>query len=621
MKDIVYEEKRRKLERPITGNIEEDRIWEQWYNKEAFEQSIPQMNMKDYLLASNKGYENQIILNNRGDKDFSVTELDDYITDFSKALLMNGIKQGDRICVIGLSTPELVALSYACFQVGAIMCQLNFADAKSESSQLNKLYNQLKLANPAMIFTLDILEDKVADIVNLPEFSNAKKIDMPLDFSVKGHLKEKATIRILRLKNNLSKKAIINKESLASFLNSGKQYQEKVESVYSPALASNIAFTSGTTGQNKAVLLSHDANNALAFQHTMADLGLERGKKHLVLVPPFLAFWTSDMIHMAMSQGVENILELSLTYENIPKYMKKYLPQYGIWSQYLWDSILHMPEEELKLISSNLLKVVVGGERAETNQIETFFKKTGIIQEAGFGASEVNTCFSVANPRCYAIGSAGIPLPYNNVKILDPDGKPLTYGQAGRLFITGPCLMNGYFGREDLTKEVLVKDSKGTVWYDTKDYAFVDPNGNLFVLDRAAKPIEININGQKEQVQLLDIVEKIKVNQYIKICKLANYEDYLVLHLVIDDFSEEPREEIIESIKNTIRENLEEKYWPHIINIVETLPRTQVGKVDYKKMQEVTKIIVSSNAIVNEERLNVIDNVIDKGQTKRLKRR
>lgn len=609
MKDIIDESNRRKLDRPITGVIEEDKIWEQWYDKEVFEQELPKMNMKDYLMNANAGYEDQTIINNRGSKDFSVSDMDAYILKFSKALMAYGIKEGDRICSVGLSTPELVALSYACFQVGAIMCQLNYADGKNGKGNMNKLYTQIKTIEPSMLFTLDLLEDSVSDIINLPEFKNIKKVDMPLDFSVPGHFSEKIKIRMLRSKNALTKKSIIGKIPLEVFLHEGTKIDGEIESVYYEKLASNIAFTSGTTGQNKAVLLSHDANNALAFQHTMAKLGLERGKKHLVLVPPFLAFWTSDMIHMAMSQGVENILELALTYENIPKYMKKYLPQYGIWSQYLWDSILHMSEEDLALISKNLSKVVIGGERAEANQIDTFFKKTGIVQEAGFGASEMNTCFTVANPRCYAIGSSGIPLPYNNVKIIDNDGNSLTYGQPGRLFITGPCMMNGYFGNEELTNQVLIQDNKGTIWYDTRDYAFMDKNGNLFVLDRAVKPIEININGAKEKVQLLDIVEKIKINPYIKICKLSNYEDYIVLHLVIDEFADVSYEEAIESITNTIKENLEEKYWPNAINILETLPRTQVGKVDYKKMEEDTKNICLTKGYLSNEKLIIINNL------------
>ena len=136
----------------------------------------------------------------------------------------------------------------------------------------------------------------------------------------------------------------------------------------------------------------------------------------------------------------------------------------------------------------------------------------------------------------------------------------------------------------------------------------IDKNGNLFVLDRAASPIEINIEGKSEKVQLLDIVEKIKVNPYIKICKLTHYEDYMVLHLVIDEFAEVSYDEAVESIVETIKENLEEKYWPHAINILDTLPRTQVGKVDYKKMDEDTKEICLTKGYLSEQKLNIINN-------------
>lgn len=614
MKNIIDEGKRRKItDRSLVGPIEQTRRWEQWYDSSVFDKKMPTMNEYDYLIESNKNHENQVLINNRGKNTYSINTLNPYVKKIYYSLKSFGLKKGDVICTIGLSTPEMIALSYACASIGTIFCHLNFMDASDGENDLNKLYNQLKTVNPKMIFTLDILQDKVADIVNLNEFNDSMKVSLPLNFSVPGNYIEKSKIELLKIKNKVSNKSIRNQIALEKFLLSGKKYADKnedFETIYDSKLASNIAFTSGTTGQNKAVLISHDANNALAEQHKMADLGLERSKRHLVLVPPFLAFWFADMIHMSLCQGVEDLLELSLSYENIPKYMDKYHPQYGIWSQYLWDSVLHMPKEKIEKLKEYLSKVVIGGERAEVNQIETFYKKTGIVQEAGYGASEMNTCFSVANPRCYAIGSAGIPLPHNNVKIVDENGNSLTYAQTGRLFITGPCMMNGYYGRADLTKEVLIPDKNGILWYDTKDYAYVDEEGCLFVLDRIATPIQITVNNKKEDVQLLDIVEKIKVNPYIKICKLSNYGEYIVLHVVIDDFIEIDKSDAIESIIQTIKTNLDEKYWPNAIYVEDTLPRTPVGKVSYPKLSEDTKEIYEKYGN-DAEKLKIIDTTKD----------
>ena len=82
----------------------------------------------------------------------------------------------------------------------------------------------------------------------------------------------------------------------------------------------------------------------------------------------------------------------------------------------------------------------------------------------------------------------------------------------------------------------------------------------------------------------------------------------MVLHLVIDEFAEVSYDEAVESIVETIKENLEEKYWPHAINILDTLPRTQVGKVDYKKMDEDTKEICLTKGYLSEQKLNIINN-------------
>ena len=485
MEDVIDFEHRRVLDRPITGVIQNDRIWEQWYSEEAMHGNFPKMNQRDYMFLCNADYPDSVILNNRGKKKFSVRQFEEMVDQFANILFYGyGLKKGDIVCTIALSTPELVAIKYACATIGVITCNLNFLDADRISSGKNVMLDEISLIKPKMLFTLDILEDKVSKVVNSAECHNIVKIRLPLARSTPFYNIERLAVRLLVSKNVKKGVAIKGSISFKEFMQRYKPGTEKLKSVYEPGLPCNIAFTSGTTGQNKAVLISHDANNALAYQHKLADLGLKRHAKHLALVPPFLAFWDSDIIHMALCMGVENILELNLSYETIPQYMVKYLPQYGIWSQYLWDSILHLPKDQLTKVSSCLEKAVVGGERCEKNQADSFYALTGIIQEAGYGATEVDTCFSFASPHCNVIGSAGIPLPFNNVKIVDSDFKDLTYNQPGRLLITSPCLMLGYFGREDLTRQALYTDENGTVWYDTKDYAYVDENGCLFVLDR-----------------------------------------------------------------------------------------------------------------------------------------
>ena len=600
VKGIVNYNNAYELNREITGVIHKDRIWEQWYDQKVFNEELPKMNQTDYLFLCNKDYPNQNIINNRGMKRITVRDFKDMVDIFAKALRVYGIGYKDVVATVALSTPELLALKYACAKIGAITANLAFADAVG-AKENNKMYKQLKLINPAMVFVLDILENNVADLLNDPEFKSVDKVIMPLDYSTPIFNVERAKIALLNISNQLKNKNINNAIKYKDFLNKAKECNLQFDSVYSEKLACNIAFTSGTTGINKAVLLSHDANNALAFQHKLANIGLNRGETNLALVPPFLAFWDADIIHMAMCLGIENILELALTYENIPIYLKKHLPNYGIWSQYLWDSVLHMDKNDRDEVLKNLKKVVIGGERADVNQIETFAKITGIAQEAGYGATEMDSCFSVAHPNCNIYGSAGIPLPFNNVKILGENGKLLTYNEPGRIYITGPGMMNCYFNREDLTKEVLIPDNEGVVWYDTKDYGFVDKTGSLVVIDRDKPAVEIC----NQMVKLADISEMIKEYPYIKICKTDVKDNSIVTHVVFDEFCEVEQHILVSGLIQFIEENIPVNYQPNLLNIMDSLPRTPVGKVDYPKLQNITDELIASDKYQENTKLNV----------------
>ena len=606
MENFINESKRRKLDRPITGIIQKDRIWEQWYSKEAMDSKLPKMTQEDYLYSCIGDDSNRIIINNRGQKEFTVDAFKKYSNQFKAAFAASELKKGDVICTIGLTTPELYAIKYAATSLGLVTCNLNVLDMGITDSGKNRLFTQMKNVNPKMIFTLDLIEDKVSPVVNDEQFKNAIKVRMPLVKSTKFYNPERALLTLKHIRDTLSGKTINESIDLDDFLSTGQFVDiESIENVYEEGLPCNIAFTSGTTGINKAVLLSHDANNALAFQQKIADFGFEVGSKHLAVLPPFLAFWDADVVHVTLCLGASNILELSPKPEDIMKYFKKYKGiNMGIWPQYMWSELLKLPKEELKKVSDSLKIAIVGGERCEVNAAETFYNKTGVVQLTGYGASEVNTTFSVTHPDCDKVGSCGLPLPFNNLKIVDDSFNDLTYNKPGRLFITSPALMNEYYNRPDLTQKALSTDKDGVTWYNTGDYAVLDDDGCLTVLDRYSEPIVIKSNKKEEKVNLLDVAEVIKTNRNVKICKLTYNNDKIVLHLVVDNFLGLSQEEAVNDIINTIKEKLPEIYWPNYIKVLEEMPRTSVGKVNYPQLEEAANLITSNG--IEDGKLNII---------------
>ena len=585
----INEKNRKKLNRPITGIIQKDRIWEQWYDPELLKESLPKMSQKDYLTECIQNDLNRIMLNNRNKKKFTVNEFLNQIIVYEKAFTALNLKVGDIICTIGLQTPEMYFIKYAATSLGIITSHLNVLDANMTDNDINRLYFQLENVSPKMIFTLDILSDRIYEIVNNEKFANSLKVSMPFTYSTPRFNPERLILSLKTFKDFLSGRRIENALSLNDFLEFGKNVNdEEIKETYYEGMPCNISFTSGTTGINKAVVLSHDANNALPFQQKIGKFGYERKTTNLALVFPFLAFWDADIVHAVLCQEGENIIETSLDFNKIPEYFKKYQPNMGIWSQYLWSSLLTLPDKELKEATKNLKHAIIGGARCEINAAKLFYEKTGVIQTCGFGATEVNTAFSVPHPDCIKLGSAGIPQPFNNVKIVDDSFNDVTYTIPGKLFITGPALMNGYYNRDDLTKKVLYTDEQGVTWYNTNDYAILDDDGCLTVLDRYMDPIEINYNNQKKKVNPLDIAETIRKNPNTKDIKITCHQNNqkLVLHISFDTtITKCSEQEAIESLVNTIKTNLKKEEWPNIINIYEEFPKTPVGKSNYPLLQ------------------------------------
>ena len=577
--DVVKNNKKFNLNRQITGVIQNDKIWEQWYDPAKMKENLPKMNQADYEEECNKDYPNDVILNNRGLKKITNSEFIAMRNKYIRSLKAMGIGKGDKVVSIALSTPELIAFKYACAYVGAITAHFNFTEDKE------KMYKNIKLLNPSLIMFLDILEPSISEVLNSEEFKSVKKLRLPVSVSTPILNDEKLKTALFTLNNKLQNKNVKGAISLSKFVSYGQYYNGPMESVYEDHLPSNIALSSGTTGESKAILLSHDANNALAKQHEIADLGLKRGEKNLALVPPFLAFWDADIIGMAMSLGLENILEMDLSYESVPKYLAKHKPNYGIWSQYLWDSVLYDKNKDEYI--GNLKKVVIGGERPDINQVNRFKSETGITQEAGFGASEMDSCFSVAHPNCNMIGSSGLPLPFNNVMIKDRSFNDLSYNQPGRIWVTGPAMMNCYYNNPQMTDSVIYTDKNGVKWYNTKDFGFVHDTGSLFVLDRDQKPLEIN----SKEVNLILIAEKIKELSCVKLCKLNHKDDKIVCHVSFDDLCNKTKEECTSELLNYLDNVFTAEERPAYLVIYPSLPRTPLGKVDYQTLDNLANNI------------------------------
>lgn len=128
----------------------------------------------------------------------------------------------------------------------------------------------------------------------------------------------------------------------------------------------------------------------------------------------------------------------------------------------------------------NDMHCVVSGGGALPPQVDEFFWAVGVPVVEGYGLTETAPVVSVRPVPKPVFGTIGAPLNVLEVKIIDDDGKVLPPGKIGSVLVKGPTVMKGYYKREDLTAEVI--DSDG--WFDTGDLGTKTLHGELILRGR-----------------------------------------------------------------------------------------------------------------------------------------
>ena len=193
--------------------------------------------------------------------------------------------------------------------------------------------------------------------------------------------------------------------------------------------------------------------------------------------------------------------------------------------------------------------------------------------------------FSTTNS--YTLGSVGIPLPSNDLKIVDPEThEEVEIGKVGEILISGPSVMMGYLDDEKETNKVLEKDKNDKIWVHTGDLGYINKNGCLFFVQRLKRLI-ISSGYNVYPSHIEEILNK---HEYVlNSCVVGIPHPYKVqvpkAYIVLkSDYHDSLK--VRNEIKDYLEKNLAKYMLPKEYVIRESLPKTMIGKVDYKKLEE-----------------------------------
>jgi long-chain acyl-CoA synthetase len=349
-----------------------------------------------------------------------------------------------------------------------------------------------------------------------------------------------------------------------------------LETDISPEDLAFIFYTSGTTGNPKGVLLTH--KNLIADVNGITEaLSLEEGQTILIFLP---LFHVNAMLTTVFGLGIgqQVVLRKGFSASEFWEVVDKY--KVNFWSAVpaVYQILLTDPSRQKYDLSS--LQFGICGAAPLTKETMTRFQDTfNIPIVEGYGLTEA-TCVSTINPRdgVRKVGSIGLPIPGQEVKIVDEDGNELPPNQPGEIAIGGDVVMKGYFNRPEETAKTIVNG-----FLRTGDIAYKDEDGYIFIVDRKKDMI---IRGgeniyPKEIDNLLATHPKIAEAATIGVPDETMGEEVKAFVLASDDTLTE--QEVIDFCK----EKLAGFKVPRYVEIIEgDFPRSVIGKVLKKELRQ-----------------------------------
>ena len=500
----------------------------------------------------------------------------------AKALKTIGVREGDKVTIALPNCPQAIQVFYAVNLVGGICNMIHPLSAEKE------IEFYLNESHSVTAITLDQFYGKFENIRKNTGVTNI------VIASVKDELSKplKAGTMIMDSINKVQKipddAPVIRWKD---FLKLSRHcfYNYKVERKGAdPAV---ILYSGGTTGTTKGILLSNLNFNALGQQVIAANPMFRVGDKMLAAMPLFHGFGLGVCVHTMLSQGGRCILIPRFTAEDYAKKVVKCKCNFIAGVPTLYEALLRLPYMNNADLSS--LKGVFSGGDSLSVELKKKFDKflydhnSKVQIREGFGTTECVTASCLTPPHMAKEGSIGLPFPDTYYKIVEPGtDKELPYGEEGEILIAGPTVMMEYINHPQETAQTLRRHADGLTWIYTGDLGVMDSEGFVYFRGRAKRMIITSgYNVYPGQIEnILDANELIHMSCVIGVpdpYKMQKVKAFVMLKPGVPE-SDDTKELILAYCRKHIA-----KYaMPYDIEFRKELPKTLVGKVAYRVLEE-----------------------------------
>ncbi|MBQ0083258.1 MAG: AMP-binding protein [Clostridiales bacterium] len=499
----------------------------------------------------------------------------------AKSLKTIGVRQGDKVTIALPNCPQAIYLFYALNLVGGIANMIHPLSAEKE------IEFYLNESESVTAVTLDQFYSKFESIRQ-----NTKVVNIILA-SVKDELSQPIKAGYMLTEGRKIEKIPSNAPVIhwKNFLRLNRycffNYRVK-RSSDDPAV---ILYSGGTTGTTKGIVLTNKNFNALGAQVIAANPMFRIGDKMLAAMPLFHGFGLGVCVHTMLSQGGRCILVPRFTADSYAKLIVKYKCNFIAGVPTLYEALLRVKCMDGADLSS-LKGVFSGGDSLSVElkkKLDKFlYDHKAVIQvREGYGTTETVTACCLTPPHMFKAGSIGVPFPDTYIKIVDPETEEeLPFDTEGEILLAGPTVMKEYMNHPEETAQTLREHEDGLVWVRTGDLGVMDSEGFIYFKGRAKRMIITSgYNVYPSQLEnILDAHEKIQMSCIIGVpdpYKIQKVKAFVKLAKDVPT-----SKETIDELFDYCRKNIAKYAMPYDIEIREDLPKTLVGKVAYRTLEE-----------------------------------
>ena len=507
------------------------------------------------------------------------------VDECARALAAIGVKEGESVTICMPNAPQAVIMFYAVNKIGAIANMVHPLSGEKEIEFC------LKQASSVVCLTLDQFYGKFENIRgNVP-------LRSLILTSIKDVLSPVKRKGYYLAEGRKIKKVPENAEIVwwEKFLRDGNNYHGPFHAVKTAQDPAAILYSGGTTGTMKGILLSNLNFNALGQQIIATNPMFKPGDKMLAAMPIFHGFGLGVCIHSMLSSGGRCLLIPRFNPESYAKLLKKHKPNFIAGVPTLYEALLRL--KTLNRVDLSCLKGVFSGGDSLSIELKKRFDdfleqhNASIHVREGYGTTECVTASCLTPIHTAKEGSIGLPFPDTYYKIVKPGTEEeVPYGEEGEICLSGPTVMMEYINNPKETADTLRKHADGLTWVHTGDLGIMDDEGFIYFKQRIKRMIITSgYNVYPSQIEnALDAHELVHMSCVIGVpdpLKMQKVVAYVVLKPGVKVSEDEAREILLKYCEKHMA-----KYaLPREIRFRDALPKTLVGKVAYRVLEEEEK--------------------------------